>query len=388
MKLTLSIAVICASIFAKAEDQITILKEFCEMNQSDYWVKNSVACRLVRGEYNLDKLCEGDTKSGAQISTRLQAIVDKYAELKSIDSDSALLLLCAKQIGPEAIAAKPECVAERDSKQQVSRKWWDGKAWVTTNESPTAIRTKADKGDRTALFNLGSWYLNGADCLVRDIKVAAPFLCQAFDMGEQMAGPEIKKIIDHPSATKAREFFGKKYGCELTDHQKAYAAETKKLEAKAKELLKKAEAGDVSAMAKVAVVYQATEEGLLQDFKKAFYWAEKSAKKGNVEGMGLLAALYNRGDGVEKSNEKAFEWFLKAAKGGDVDSMYVVGLNFYDGQGTEEDLTKAVQWLVKAMDHGHSEAQEKLAEMYVRGELQAVAFKSLSERLKKLESKK
>lgn len=40
------------------------------------------------------------------------------------------------------------------------------------------------------------------------------------------------------------------------------------------------------------------------------------------------------------------------------------------------------------MDRGHSEARDKLVEMYLRGELQAVAFKSLSDRHKKIESKK
>lgn len=153
-------------------------------------------------------------------------------------------------------------------------------------------------------------------------------------------------------------------------------------------LIKRAEAGDVTAMTKVATLYQATDDGLAQDFKKAFYWAEKAAKKGNVEGMSLLGALYSRGDGVKQDHEKAFHWSLKAAQGGDVDSMYFIGLNYYDGQGVERNLTKAVQWLVKAMDHGNNEAKEKLVEMFVTGELQATAFKSLSDRLKKLESKK
>ena len=389
MKSLLFAPLFLASItFAESNKVISTLATYCEKNQTDPWAKNSESCRLVRGEYQLEKLCEGFAKGNNRVTIRLQSIAEKYAELKSMDSDLALQQLCTKQIGSEAIDAKPECTEEREGKKQISRKWWNGTSWVTTTETPATVKEKAEKGDRNAQFNIGVWYLGGAECVARDIKVAAPFLCRAYDQGEKAAGLEFQKVNKHPSDFKAREMFGKENGCELTENQKIYAAETKRLEGIAKDLLKKAESGDVAAMIKVATLYQATDEGLSQDFKKAFFWAEKAANKGNAEAMGLVGSLYSRGDGVEKSQEKAFEWSLKAAQKGDVDSMYFVGLNFHDGQGTEEDLTKAVLWLGRAMDSGHIEAKDKLMEMYLKGELQAVAFKSLTDRLKKIESKK
>lgn len=374
---------------ATASDPITVLKDFCEKNQSDYWVKNSESCRLVRGEYQLEKLCEGYANGNSRLTIRLQSIADKYAELQSTDSDSALQQLCAKQIGSEVIAAKPECAEEREGKRKIIRRWWDGSSWTTTQENLTTIKEKADKGVRTAQFNLGVWHLDGADCVGRDTKVAAPFLCRAYDSGEKIAGLQFQKVIKHPSDQKSREMFGKEYGCELTDRQKAYAAETKKLEDQAKAHLKKAESGDVAAMVNAGEAYLNGDiNGGKSDSKVAFQWFKKAADKGNAEAMGLLGSLYSRGDGVEKNNDEAFKWSLKAAQKGDLDSQYFVGLCYYDGQGTEEDLTKAVQWLGKAMDRGHSEAKAKLIEMYLAGELQAVAFKSLSDRLKRLESKK
>lgn len=389
MRLILTLAIVCGSNFANADDQITILKEFCEKNQADYWAKNSESCRLVRGEYKLDQLCEGYSKGNSRHTVRLQSIADKYAELKSMESDAALQILCKAQVGSNAVAAKAECSEEREGKRQITRKWWDGSAWVTTKENPTAVKEKADKGDRSALYNLGVWHLNGETCVSRDIKVAAPFLCRAYDSGEKMAGLEFQKVINHPSDFKAREMFGKANGCELTTRQKEYAVELKKIADQAMAQLKKAEAGDVKAMIKTGEAYLNGDfDDSSGDSKLAFQWFKKAADKGSAEGMGHVGALYGRGDGVERDNSKAFEWFLKAAKGGDLDSMYAVGLNYYDGQGIEEDLTKAVQWLVKAMDRGHVEAKEKLAEMYLRGELQAVAFRSISDRLKKLESKK
>lgn len=389
MRLILGLAIMCASTLAKADDQIAVLKDFCNKNQADYWAKNSESCRLVRGEYKLDQLCDGYAKGNTRLLVRMQSIADKYAALKSIESDAALQLLCKAQVGSDAIAAKPECTEEREGKRQIARKWWNGNAWVTTKESPTAIKEKAEKGDRSSQYNLGVWHLDGADCVSRDIKIAAPLLCRAYDSGEKMAGLEFQKVIKHPSDFKAREMFGKANGCELTSRQKEYAAELKKIAEQAQANLKKAEAGDVAAMIKAGEAYLAGDfDDSNGDPKLAFQWFKKAADKGSAEGMGHVGALYGRGDGVEKDNAKAFEWFLKAAKGGDLDSMYAVGLNYYDGQGVEEDLTKAVQWLVKAMDRGHTEAKDKLAEMYLRGELQAVAFKSISDRLKKLESKK
>lgn len=388
MRLILALILLSASAIANADEPVTILKDFCEKNQADHWAKNSESCRLVRGEYKLDQLCEGYFKGNSRITIRLQSIADKYAELKPTDSDSALQQLCAKQIGPEAIAAKPECAEEREGKRKIARRWWDGSSWGTTQESPTVIKEKADKGDRVAQFNLGVWYLEGSQCVVRDTKLAAPFLCRAYDSGEKMAGLQFQKVIKHPSDQKAREMFGKEYGCELTDRQEAYAAETKKLEEQAKANLKKAESGDVTAMVKVGETYLSNDYGLKQDYKEAFRWLKKAADKDNASAMGTLAGLYSRGDGVEKDHEEAFKWSLKAAQKGDLDSQYFVGLCYYDGQGVERNLTKAVQWLVKAMDNGNNEAKEKLVEMFVSGELQAVAFKSLSDRLKKLESKK
>ncbi len=104
--------------------------------------------------------------------------------------------------------------------------------------------------------------------------------------------------------------------------------------------------------------------------------------------MVQIAAIYQAtDDGLPQDYKNEFEWSIKGANS-DVDSMYFVSLNYYDGQGTERNLQRAVQWLSRALNHGHEGAQEKLLEMFLTGELQATAFKSLSDRLKKLESKK
>lgn len=383
------ILLLLISVYAQAEDSISLLKEYCEKSQSDYWAKNSEACKLARGELELTKLCfQFVTSNSPQAKNKIQSIFDKVAELKSVDSDVAAAELCPEQLGSKAILSKPEC-GHHEASGKIQRNWWDGKEQTKVVRTFNEVKVSADSGDEVAQFNLGAWLTSGAPCVPKDMKLGVQYLCRSYDKGFNFAGLRLKSLAGSPpSEQRAREILGKQYGCALTDRQKEYLAETKKFEEQAKANLKKAAAGDVRAMIKVGKTYLSDDYGLKQDYKEAVKWFQKAANKGSAEAMGALAGMYSRGDGIEKDNEEAFKWSLKAAQKGDVDSMYFVGLNYYDGQGVETDLQKSVQWLVKAMDLGHTEAMDKLAEMYLRGELQAVAFKSISERLKKLESKK
>ena len=374
---------------ATSQDIVKDLTGYCQKHQPDALIKGSDACRLVEGKINLKELCELAARpNDNRNKMRVDRIAEQYAEVTGANVDVAKEKICADFTGKDVIASKPECKAETDGSSTISRTWWNGQAWVATTENLEAIKKSADKGDSWSQFNLGNWFIKGAPCIAADKKVGVRHLCRAYDQGFQMAAMQLQSMTNAPSAQKARESLGKEYGCELTDRQKAYAAETEKLKKLAEANLKKAEAGDVAAMVKVAMVYQSTEDGFDQDFKKAFFWAEKAAKKGNVTAMSIVGALYGRGDGVEENDEKAFEWSLKAAQKGDVDSMYSTGLYYYDGTGVDQDHSKAVHWLSKAWDHGHQEAGQHLSEMYAKGELQAVAFKSLVQRLKVLERKK
>lgn len=367
---------------AQTRDQVvTNLKKYCETTKNPM-AKGSVACKVADGSQSLDELCQSINRKDMASARKLRDVVSHYSMAQEVDDDQAKAQLCAEELKSQSdsVAKEPECLAEKDGTGSVTRKWWNGNAWVTTTKNIKSIRESADSGDAQSQFNLGNWFSEGAPCVAKDMKVAAPYLCKSYDQGFQMAKMAV-------GSARQRETLAKEFGCEMTDRQKEYAAETKKFEEIAKSNLKKAEAGDVTAMVKVATTYQSSDYGLPQDFKKAFFWAEKAATKGNVEGMALVGSLYNRGDGVEKDDQKAFVWSFKAAQKGDLDSQYFVGLCFYDGQGVEEDLIKAVHWLSKAMDRGHDGAKEHLVQMYLRGELQAAAFKSLVQRVKALEKK-
>jgi hypothetical protein len=66
---------IIISTSAAAEEPMVALKDFCEKNEADYWAKNSESCRLVRGEYKLDQLCDGYAKGNGRLTIRLQSTI-------------------------------------------------------------------------------------------------------------------------------------------------------------------------------------------------------------------------------------------------------------------------------------------------------------------------
>jgi TPR repeat protein len=378
---------LCFFLFALnafAEDRTTVianLKKYCETTKNPM-AKNSVACKVADGNQSLDELCNSIVKKDRVTSSKLYEVVTYYSMALEIDDDSAQAQLCPNELKilAENVTQQTECLAENGGTGSVSRRWWNGQAWLATTESIRVIKESADKGDAYSQFNLGYWLTQGAPCIAKNMNEGVPYLCKSYDQGFNMAE-------QHFGSRLNREQMGKEYGCKLTERQKAYTAETKVYEQKAKVYLKKAEAGDVAAMNKVGSLYLSNDYGLQQDYKKAFYWFEKAAKKGYAPAMGALAGMYNRGDGVEKNDEKVFHWTFKAAQKGDVDSMYFVGLLYYDGQGTTQNYIKAIQWLTKAWDRGSQDAEQHLYEMYLKGELQAAALSSLVQRVKALEKK-
>ena len=360
---------------------VTLFKPYCEQNKAVHLIDQSHYCQLARGEIHIKEICE-TYKSNSVTARQMRFISDKYADMKGILASTAPEVLCAESSAVQA--ATPECQDEVSGKKKVDRVWWNSDKWEKTNQSLQEIKAKAEAGDATAQFNLGNWFVDGAACIPQNRKLGVQYLCKSYDQNFEMAGHKIKGMRNFPTARIAREDIGKEFGCELTGHQKAYAEETKKYEIEAKAQLKKAEAGDARAMYKVGSLYLSDDYGLKQDYKAAFGWFERAAKKGHAGAMGSLAGMYNRGDGVEKDQTKAFEWTKKAVEHGDADSMVFLGDLYYHGQGVTEDIGKAVRLYAKAMDRGNADGKERLVEMYKRGELQAVAYKALANRIKAL----
>ena len=103
------------------------------------------------------------------------------------------------------------------------------------------------------------------------------------------------------------------------------------------------------------------------NYKKAFYWYQKAAEKGDAPAQYNLGVLYLEGEGVPKSDKKAVYWTQKSADQGDVSAQYNLGLMYYDGKGVPQDYKKAEYWYQKAADLGYASAQYNLGLMYYVG---------------------
>ena len=71
-------------------------------------------------------------------------------------------------------------------------------------------------------------------------------------------------------------------------------------------------------------------------------------RQGQRDAMSNLGLLYDNGQGVAQDYAKAREWYEKAADKGDADAMFNLGLLYDNGQGVAQDYAKAREWYEKA----------------------------------------
>lgn len=119
----------------------------------------------------------------------------------------------------------------------------------------------------------------------------------------------------------------------------------------------RAERGDASAQASLALAYQ-NGRGAKKDLAQALAWAEHSARQGDAEGQHALATMYLSGRGTLQNFQKAFEWFDKAARQSHAESQYRLGSMYRSGHGVGVDKTRAYVWLSLAAAQGHQRAAE------------------------------
>ena len=100
------------------------------------------------------------------------------------------------------------------------------------------------------------------------------------------------------------------------------------------------------------------------NYKKAFFWYEKSAQQGNAEAQFILGSMYYVGKGVSKNSKKTFFWHEKSAQQGNAEAQGMLGGMYYLGLGVPKDSKKAVYWLEKSARQGDAYAQGFLGAMY------------------------
>ena len=129
---------------------------------------------------------------------------------------------------------------------------------------------------------------------------------------------------------------------------------------------KAAEKGNDCAMCNLANCYH-DGNGVEQDYSKALYWFQKAVEKGNAEAMFNIGVLYLCGNGVSQDYTKVVYWYQKAAEEGVENAMCNLGICYHKGFGVEQNFKKAVYWYQKAAEKGNVEAMFYLGDLYWRG---------------------
>ncbi len=123
--------------------------------------------------------------------------------------------------------------------------------------------------------------------------------------------------------------------------------------------MKAAEIGEVTAMMKLAKLFDANHDEL------ALAYLEKAASYGLSEAQYQLGRLHQLD--TESSSEAAFGYYQRAADQGHVLAQSALGSMYLNGQGVVSDPSHARLWLEKAAQQGEGSAQWKLALLLMSG---------------------
>ena len=130
--------------------------------------------------------------------------------------------------------------------------------------------------------------------------------------------------------------------------------------------IKSAEQGNSYAQYDLGYMYYLG-KGIQKDYQEAFRWGIKCAQQGNDAAQNNIGNMYYYGNGVEKDYEKAFEWYIKSAEQGNSNAQNNLGDMYYYGNGVEKNYEKAFEWYIKSAEQGNSNAQYSLGYMYCYG---------------------
>jgi hypothetical protein len=127
--------------------------------------------------------------------------------------------------------------------------------------------------------------------------------------------------------------------------------------------LRAAQAGSAAAQRSVAALFQRG-NGVTRSDDSAARWFAQAARNGDSEAMFQLAVAYDRGRGVKKDQVAALDWYTRAGNAGHADAAYAVGEAFEKGHlGVPKDRAKALDWYRKAAALGSKDAANKVPKL-------------------------
>jgi localization factor PodJL len=145
------------------------------------------------------------------------------------------------------------------------------------------------------------------------------------------------------------------------------AALDKSLNGFAKDIQNAAFSGNPEAQHDLAALYTAGQEGVAQDFEKAFFWFKESGKENVANSRYNLGVLYQQGLGTLKNVANAMDMYRSAALLGHPEAQYNLGIAYAEGIGVPYSIESAVHYFEQSAVTGVPESAYNLGLIFENG---------------------
>lgn len=229
------------------------------------------------------------------------------------------------------------------------------------------IQRAADKGDMSACWNRGLFYLTGAYGAEQNLEKAAIYIRQAADAGHVQACRTMGIMHLRGDGVPRDMELGRQWLEKAAAQSDAesevllarMAAEVGNREEAISWTKSAAEHGHGGAAASLGDLYL-TGEAVPQDLAQARLWYERGVELGNAQAQNDLGYMLLMGIGGEPDTERAKELFEAAIAQGYIRAATNLGLMYFEGNGVPQDKQKAVEITKPAANAGDSLAQRNM----------------------------
>ncbi|WP_052046362.1 trypsin-like serine protease [Candidatus Paracaedibacter symbiosus] len=223
------------------------------------------------------------------------------------------------------------------------------------------LKKAAEKGDVSALFNLGLMYAEG--------RAGLPPGEQAYQQAMKWYMRAAEKGFPEALLNLGLMYAEGRTGLPQGEQADQQAVKWFK---------KAAEKGNITALFDIGWMYAEGRAGLPpgeQADQEAMKWYKRAAEKGDASALLNLGLMCTEGRAGlpqgEQVDQQAVEWFKKAAEKGDITALFDIGLMYAEGRAGlppgEQADQEAMKWYKEAAEKGNASALLNLGLMYAEG---------------------
>ena len=178
-----------------------------------------------------------------------------------------------------------------------------------------------------------------------------------------LSGDALKRQLDKLEQDAVAKAFPSKELGALASRAKPDA----RLDGFAKEIETAAFSGNPEAQHDLAALYTAGQEGVPQDFEKAFFWFTEAGRENVANARYNLGVLYQQGLGTFKNVMSAMDMYRSAALLGHPEAQYNLGIAYAEGIGVPYSIEAAIHYFEKSAVIGVAESAFNLGLIYENG---------------------